>query len=221
MVVKKKPVKIVIFGAGGFGREVLWTLLDCNRISKKYDILGFIDNNKELQNKMIHNKKVLGDKEWFSSRSAKNVKCVIAIGGGKAKKRIAEDLESRGVEFTTIIHPSVIMSESVKIGKGTIIQPGSVITVDVTIGNHCRIDTNCTIAHDARINDYVDLSPGVHINGNNLIGTGTFVGSGTVTREKIVIGEWSIIGAGTVLISNVPDRSLFVGVPGKQKKKLE
>jgi sugar O-acyltransferase (sialic acid O-acetyltransferase NeuD family) len=221
MVAKKELTKIVIVGAGGFGKEVLWTLHDCNKQLKRYDVLGFIDDNKKLHNKLIHKKRVLGGHEWFSEKAARNVKCVIAIGGGKIRKKMAEDLERRGVEFETVIHPSVIMSESVKIGKGTIIQAGSVITVDVTIGNHCRIDTNCTIAHDSKIDSYVDLSPGVHINGKNSIHTGTFVGSGTITREKISVGEWSIIGAGTVLINDVPEKSLFVGVPGKLKKKLE
>ncbi|MDE1769758.1 MAG: acetyltransferase [Thaumarchaeota archaeon] len=215
-----KIIKVVIVGAGNLGREVLWTLSDCNKNSKKYDVLGFIDEDEQLHNKIKHKKRVLGGFEWFSNKPTQKVKCVIAIGDGKIRKKIVEKLERIGVEFITVIHPSVIMSDSVKVGKGTIIQAGSVLTVDVTIGNHCRIDTNCTIAHDAKISDYVDLSPGVNINGNNFIQTGTFIGSGTVTKEKISIGKWCIIGAGTVLISDVPDKSLFVGVPGKQKKKL-
>ena len=42
---KNELTKIVIVGAGGFGKEVLWTLNDCNEKSKKYEILGFIDDN--------------------------------------------------------------------------------------------------------------------------------------------------------------------------------
>lgn len=220
MVMQEDGMKVVIVGAGGFGREVLWTLMDCNKISKKYEIVGFVDDDKRLHKKLIHNYKVLGGVEWFSTKSAKNVKCVIAIGNGKIRKEIVKKLEKKGVEFVTIIHPSVIMSKSVRIGKGTIIQAGSVLTVDVEIGKHCRIDTNCTIAHNCILDDFVDLSPGVHINGNNSIHIGTWIGSGTVTREKITIGKWSVIGAGTVLIDNVPSFSLFVGVPGKLKKKL-
>ncbi len=221
MVAKKEFEKIVIVGAGGFGKEVLWTLLDCNKNLKKYNILGFIDDNKKLHHKTILQRKVLGGIDWFLGKSAKNVKCVIAIGDGKTRKSLSVRLEEMNVKFATVIHPSVIMSDYVEIGEGSIIQAGSVLTVDVTIGRHCRVDTNCTIAHDSKIGDYVDLSPGVHINGKNSIGVGTFIGSGTVTREKISIGKWSIVGAGTVLVSYVPDKSLFVGVPGKLKKKLE
>lgn len=216
----QNKTKIVIIGAGGFGKEVLWTLLDCNRNLKKYDILGFLDDDKNLHNKIVYGKKVLGGTEWILKNNSKNIKCVIAIGSGKIRKKIAAKLEKRGIEFLTVIHPSIIMSDSVKVGNGTIIQPGTVITVDVEIGKHCRIDTNCTIAHDSKINDFVDLSPGVHINGSNNIQTGVYVGSGTITKEKISVGKWSIIGAGTVLITDVPDGSLYVGVPGKLKKKL-
>ena len=220
-MVVRKPIKIVIIGAGGFGKEVLWTLLEQNKISETFEILGFIDDDTKLHGKIIQQKKVLGGLDWFEKKSAKNVQCVIAIGSGLIRKKIATLLEKMDIKFATIIHPSVIMSESVRIGKGTIIQAGTVITVDVQIGNHCRIDNACTIAHDSIIEDFVDLSPGVHINGANTIQKGVFVGSSTTTKEKIHVGKWCIIGAGTVLIKDVPDFSLCVGVPGKIKKKFE
>ncbi|MCV0411880.1 acetyltransferase [Nitrosarchaeum sp.] len=217
----KKADKIVIIGAGGFGNEVLWTLLEHNKISNTYEILGFIDDNTKLHGKLIHQKKVLGGIEWFENKTAKDVQCVIAIGNGLIRKKIVALLEKRNVKFATLIHPSVIMSESVIVGKGTIIQAGTIITVDVQIGEHCRIDNLCSIAHDSKIDDFVDLSPGVHINGSNIIEKGVFLGSGTTTKEKIHVGKWCVIGAGTVLINDVPDFSLCVGVPGKIKKKLD
>jgi FlaA1/EpsC-like NDP-sugar epimerase len=53
MISKQEPIKIVIVGSGGFGREVLWTLRDCNKKLKKYEILGFIDDDKLLKGKNI------------------------------------------------------------------------------------------------------------------------------------------------------------------------
>ena len=37
-------MRIVIVGAGGFGREILDTIKYINRIEQTYEIVGFIDN---------------------------------------------------------------------------------------------------------------------------------------------------------------------------------
>ena len=45
--------KIIIVGAGGFGREVVWTIQDCNKISRTYSIEGFLDDDESLTGKKI------------------------------------------------------------------------------------------------------------------------------------------------------------------------
>lgn len=40
---------IVIFGAGGFGQEVLWTIEDINKNKKTWNVLGFLDDNEALR----------------------------------------------------------------------------------------------------------------------------------------------------------------------------
>src|SRR5579872_4718544 len=132
---EKKLIKIVIVGASGFGREVLWTLQDCNRESKKYEIMGFIDDNKSLLNKVINGFPVIGDLQWFSTKPARNVQCVVAIGEPKIRFKIVKELEKLDAIFATIVHPSVILSKFVEIGKGSIIQAGCILTVNIKIRN--------------------------------------------------------------------------------------
>jgi len=217
----KKLIKIMIVGAGGFGREVLWTLHDCNKKSKKYEILGFIDDNKSLWKKHVNNFPVMGGIDWFLTKNPKDVHCIVAIGDTRIRQNVVKKLEEGNTIFETIVHPSVIFSDSVEIGKGTIIQAGSILTVNIKIGKHTHINIDSTVGHDSIIDDFVTINPGVHVNGNILIETGAFIGSGTAMKEKIRIGKWAIVGAGTALISDVPENSLYVGVPGKLKKKLK
>ena len=61
----KNTLKIVIIGAGGFGKEVLSTILECNKTEKQFDVLGFIDDNESLKNSSINNFPVLGNIDWF------------------------------------------------------------------------------------------------------------------------------------------------------------
>jgi sugar O-acyltransferase (sialic acid O-acetyltransferase NeuD family) len=215
--------KIVIIGAGGFGREVLDIFEEDNRRQRKrrWDILGFIDDNPEIQGKKIRGYPVLGGVEWFSTPEAKETKAVIAIGDNKVRKKVAEKAEAYGAKFCNIIHPSVIMTPYVKLGKGVIIAAGCILTNNITIGDHVIINLDVTIGHDTVIESFVSLAPGVHINGNNKIEEGVYVGSGAVTIQNIKIGKWSIIGAGAVVIKDIPEKVVAVGMPAKPIKPIE
>jgi len=216
-----KPIKIVIFGTGGFGKEVLWTLMDCNLKNKKYEILGFIDENKSSYGKKIHYIPILGGVEWFKTKNAKDVKCVVAIGDSLIRKKVVKKLEKLDIKFTSVIHPSVISSKFNEIGEGTIIQAGCILPPDIKIGKHVLINIDCTLGHDCILHDFVTLSPGVRVNGEIVIEEGAYLGTGTITRETIRIRKWSITGAGTVLINDVPPHVLYAGVPGKLKKSIK
>ena len=127
-------------------------------------------------------------------------------------------METINVKFATIIHPSVIYSKSVFIETGCVIQAGSILTVDVKIGSHVHINIDSTVGHDSVLEDFVTVNPGVHINGKSFVGSGTNIGTGVVMKQGIKIGKNVIVGAGSVLIKDIPDNSLCVGVPGKIKK---
>ena len=163
---------------------------------------------------------MLGGLNWFSTKIAKKIQCIIAISDPQTRKKIATKLEKQNISFATIIHPSVIHSKSVSIGKGTIIQAGSILTIDIKIGNHVHINIDSTVGHDSVLGNFVTVNPGVHINGNTIIEEGTYVGTGATMKHGIKIGKNSIVGAGTVLLDNIPPLSMYAGVPGKLKKKL-
>ena len=40
--------KIVIIGAGGQGKDILWTITDMNKASNVFDVVGFLDDDKKL-----------------------------------------------------------------------------------------------------------------------------------------------------------------------------
>ena len=209
---------VVIIGAGGFGREVLEIFKDHNRVSKTWNILGFIDENKELHGKMVNGYPVLGDLDWLGKHNSSDLGCVCAIGACETRRRVVEKLEEVGINFCNAIHPSVIMSEFVELGQDVIICAGSILTVNISIGNHVHIDTNCTVAHDAVIGDYCRLNPGVRINGENHLGEGVYVGTGGTFIQKVSVGNWATIGAGAVVIDDIPERVVAVGVPAKVVK---
>jgi len=97
--------------------------------------------------------------EWLLDNP--DVYAVCAIGDPRARIKVTQYFEEKGVQFLTVIHPSVKMSEYVEIGQGCIICAGNIITTQVKIGDHVHINLNSTIGHDVVINDFSTVSPGV------------------------------------------------------------
>ena len=93
--------------------------------------------------------------------------------------------------------------------------------MDVKIGSHVHINIDSTVGHDSVLEDFVTVNPGVHINGKSFVGSGTNIGTGAVMKQGIKIGKNVIVGAGSVLIKDIPDNSLCVGVPGQIKKSTD
>lgn len=205
--------KIVIVGAGGFGREVLEIFRVINKIKRQWDILGFLDEKEDLWGKTINNFTVLGGFDWFDDKN--DVGCVIAIGDPKKRKRSVQLLDKKGVSFYNAIHPSAIISDFVSMGTGVIVCAGSILSVNSSIKNHVIINLNCTIGHDAVLEDFCSIMPGVSIGGEDHLGEGVYAGTGATIIQQITIGQWSIIGAGATVITDVPEKVTAFGLPAK------
>ena len=207
--------KVTIIGAGGFARETLWVFRDANEEKNEWEILGFIDDNKETHGKIICDIPVLGGFELFDNKIYSDVYVITAIGSPETKKKVTEKAIKKNLKFCSIIHPTARMSNYVDVGKGTIITAGNILTTQIRIGNHVILNLDSTIGHDVLIEDYCNINPGVHINGNVRIGEGVDIGTGAVTIQGVAVGAWSIIGAGAVIVSDIPSKVTAVGIPAK------
>ena len=212
--------KVIVVGAGGFGREVIEIFQDINKIMMEWEIIGFVDDDKKLQGSTINGFPVLGDIDWLIANAKSEIACVIAVGNPIIKKKIADKLDLGGIKFVNAIHPTVIMSEFVKIGKDVIICAGSILTVNIKIGNHVLLNLNCTVGHDAIIEDYCSMMTAVKINGNDHLHMGVFIGTGATLINDVSVGCWSILGAGAVVVKDIPENVLAVGIPAKSIKNL-
>jgi len=207
--------KLVILGAGGLAREVHWILQDMNHEgTEECTVLGFIAEDPASWHKMLCGLPVLGDLEWVRS-SKEKLKAVCAVGSPRAKKCLVERAKALGLEFCTLVHPSVQSSKYVDIGRGTVVAAGCILTTHIRIADHVFLNLDTTVGHDAVIEDFVNVAPGCHISGNVVVREGADLGTGAVVLQGIVIGRWAVVGAGAVVIKDVPDGSVVVGVPAK------
>ncbi len=215
--------KIAIFGAGGFGREVLQIIHDINSAQLGailWEPVGFIVEPAYVEDKTINGLPILGSPVWLKKNP--DVAVVIAVGSSSLRWRISTTiLNETKNEFATLVHPKAWLGENIEIGKGTIVCAGALITVNIKIGEHVHVNGGSTVGHDAVLNDYVTLNPSVNVSGNVEVGSGVEVGTGTVIIPHVEIGEWSIAGAGSVITRSLPPNITAVGAPAKVIKQRQ
>lgn len=214
--------KIVIYGAGGFGREVLQLINDINSAAQnpKWDLLGFLVDKEYMSNEIINGLPILGTIDWLKNKN--EISIVVAIGSSMLRRRISIEIEKCcGDIFATLIHPKAWVGDYVNVGAGSIVCAGALITTNIEIGRHVHVNIGSTIGHDAVLNEYVTLNPSVNVSGNVKIGIGCEVGTGSVVIPKIEIDEWSIIGAGSVVTKSIPSNVTAVGGPARIVKQRD
>jgi len=209
---------IVIVGAGGFGRELTWLIEDINKVASEWNLVGYIDDNKEIINKKIDGYEVIGDIESLVKMGVVNV--ALGIGSPKVKESIINRLRGiNNIRYPNLIHPSTIISPRAQIGIGNIICAGNVVSINSKIYDYVTINLSCTIGHDVHLFDFVTVSPGTNISGYVKVGEKSDLGTGSCIIQNVNIGNNSIIGAGSVVIRDIPDNCTAVGNPAKVIKR--
>ena len=149
---------------------------------------------------------------------------------------IVEDSVSIGTNVK-IWHHAHIRS-NVDLGINVIIGSNVYIGSGVSIGDNSKIQNNALIYEPAQIGNGVSIGPGViftndhnprAINSDNtqksssdwnkasvLVGEGASIGAGAICVGPIEIGKWALVGAGAVVVEDVPNYALMVGVPARQ-----
>lgn len=211
---RRKMNRLLIIGAGGFGREVLKWAQDISMQERDWEIGGFLDANLGAFDEYDCNYPIFADPFTYFPRQGDCFIC--AIGHTTTKLRICRHLEARGAQFTTLIHPTATIGNRCTIGDGCILCPGSIITTDVKIGKYVTVNVQATVGHDAVIGEGCTLSGHVDITGFATLGEGVFVGSHAVVLPKAKVGDYAIIGAGSVVLKRIKSGVTVMGVPAIQ-----
>jgi sugar O-acyltransferase (sialic acid O-acetyltransferase NeuD family) len=202
---------VVVYGAGGLGREVAEAVRATADDGGPLRLLGFLDDAAECQGAEVMGLPVLGCAEWISQHA--DVALVAAIGHPRARYRVIQKSIALGGRWETVIHPAARLSSSAQVGEGAVVLSDAIISAGATVGAFAHVYYLTTVAHDARIGTYACLMPQVAISGTVDVGEGAFIGAGTVTRQGVTIGDWSVVGAGAVVVQAIPPLCVAVGVP--------
>jgi sugar O-acyltransferase (sialic acid O-acetyltransferase NeuD family) len=211
---------LLIFGAGGFGREVASWAGRARWQGQGFAVAAFVDDHAPAAE--LNGRPVLTLDQAAARHPGAGV--LATVGDPRLRERlIGKSLEAGLVPTAPLVHPNVEYDHDyVELGEGVVVCAGSILTVNITVQRHAQINLDCTVGHDAVIGAYSTLSPGVHISGNVTLEPYTFVGTGAVTvnghpGRPLTIAAGAVVGAGAVVTRDVAPGVTVTGVPARPR----
>jgi len=213
--------KIVLIGAGGFGREVAHMIESINRRKETYELLGFLDDGKQFNHDtVINGYPWLGDRNWILDHKD-DVVCTCTVGEASIKAKIQRSLMQQGVQFETIMAPTAGIAGHAQIGKGCVLYWNVGISVNCTIGDGVLLNDGVALGHDVVLGDYTTIMPGTRISGGCTIGNEVNIGGAAFIIPGKKVGDGARIAAGSIVFSNVRAGITVLGNPAKRMRELE
>jgi sugar O-acyltransferase (sialic acid O-acetyltransferase NeuD family) len=210
---------LVIFGAGGLGREVLVLLMQLNEAGAGWDVQGFYDDQPPAT-PTVAGLPYLGTSHDLN-QTTEPLAVAVAVGSSTSRAAVVARLTAPQLTFPALVHPAVRLTreQRVSVGAGCLIQQGCILTCDIALGRFVLLNLGCTIGHDAVLEDFCSLMPHANVGGAASLGAGVYLGTNATVIHAVRVGAGTIVGAGAVVVRELPAGVTAVGVPAKAVSK--
>lgn len=169
--------KLLLVGAGGFGRVVL------EHASAIYDCAFLDDGDASIVDEVP----VIGKTSEMASFYPEYKWLLVTIGNNKLRERLYKEAASIGYTFPNIIHPTAYVSPHAHIGSGCVILNNAVVQNNAKIGDGCILNPGVEAHHDSTIGNYC------------LIYTNSVIRSLTHLGDRVWIGSTATISTGAAV----------------------
>jgi sugar O-acyltransferase (sialic acid O-acetyltransferase NeuD family) len=211
--------KIVVIGGKGSAVVVAEQIYDAQKKGSYVELLGFAFDDDSFGNEIAGFPIVSKTEKLFDKyKSYSDVKFIFQLYRPDLMKERITLLNSFQIpiqRFAKFIHPSVIVSESVKICYGTAIMANSVVNSNVIVGSHCTIHSNSLIGHDTQLGDYNFVAAHNVIGSNNKIGKANFFGLNSTFNNYLEIGDFCFVGMASNVVKSIASGTNVFGNPAK------
>lgn len=208
---------LVLAGAGGCMRELVWQIQELNKACPLWNIIGYVDFEQPEEEVYVGGQHIpyLGSDDTIINCD-EEVNVAICVGSPILRRKIVSKYqENKNIKFPNLILSNTCVCEDVKMGQGCIISMDVRISTNVRMGNFVFMNTGAMVCHDGELSDYVTLGPDVKLAGNVQVGTASTIGLGAKVIQGITIAEDVVIGAGAVVVRDIEEKCKVVGVPAK------
>ena len=208
--------RLLIVGAGGFGREMFAAAREAVGYGTTFEIKGFLDAKPTALDGFAGYPPIVGSPDTYEP--GRYDVFVTALGSIASRRRCVESLEAKGAKFVSIVHRTATIGQNVLIGEGSFIAPHVSITADVCVGRHVSVFHSSSIGHDSELCDFSHVYAQCSIGGGVKVGEGAVVYPGSVVVPRRGIGAGAVVGAGSVVFVDVDPGVTVIGNPAVPMK---
>lgn len=165
-------MRLIILGAGGYGR----TVADIARQSGRYTEVHFLDDNATDD--------VVGKCSDYIKHIAPDTELYPAFGNNEGRLQWIQRLEAAGASIPTLIHHTAYVSPEATVGGGTVVLPKAIVNTDVTVNRGCIINCGAIIDHGCVIGDGVHICLGAIVKAENRLPKCMKVEAGSVIENR-------------------------------------
>lgn len=212
-------MKLFIYCAGGFGKEVMDSARRVNKSKNIWEEILFMDDM--ILDDIHYGARKFAFDQVIENFSIDTIEVAIANGEPEYRAELYEKLKSYHTKLATIIDETAIISETATIGEGVIILAYAYVSSLGKLGNNSVLYNYSGVGHEVTIKENCVISAGAIIAGNVLIKENTYIGLGAKIKERITIGKGAIIGMGAAVFKDIPDNCVALGNPAKRITKID
>ena len=189
---------LFIVGAGGFGREAVWTVERINAAAETpaWNVIGFADDDPAKAEGNFEGYPMLGSCER-ASKDHPGASVFVAVATPATRRAIYARL--RGHDFPVLIDPSAQVSPTTEFRHGTFIAVEAVVSVGTDIGKFVIVNARAGVGHDSVVGDFANIAPGVTLSGHTKVGTDVFMGANSCTASGAVVPDGAAVPCGTAV----------------------
>ena len=158
-------------------------------------LIGMLDDNQTGENIIG---KVCDIEKIYNNDT--DIEFIIAIGNNSIRNEIYKEYTNL-INYTAI-HPTSVISDTAKIGKGTVIGANAVINANSIVKGNCIINTGTIIEHDCYVEEGAHLSYRVTIGAGTKIGKMAYIEAGVLVDRNIQIKQNEHIIMGSIIRGN-------------------
>jgi sugar O-acyltransferase (sialic acid O-acetyltransferase NeuD family) len=207
------PRRLLIIGAGGFGRELESWLDRIPEPARDWRIHGYLDDDPGALEGYPSEYTVVGDLDRYEFAASDLV--ILGIANPDTKRAIVERLKGR-VDFFTFVPPDALIGKGVRFGRGVVVGMDCMFTTNVDVGDFATVNSHSSVAHDVRIGAYASLMGNVSVSGNCKIGDFAMLGACSTLIPGRRVGEHAVVAASAAVFRHVAPHSTVVGNPARE-----
>jgi sugar O-acyltransferase (sialic acid O-acetyltransferase NeuD family) len=205
--------RLLIIGAGGFGRELESWLSRVPKKNRTWELLGYLDDNLNALDGFQSDYRILSKIDDFVFDN--DDLAVLGLGNPEIKERIVNKLSGR-VEFLVYIDDTAVVGKYTQIGIGAVVCPNAMISTNVTVGDFVTVNCGTQIGHDSEINDFSSLMCNVDLGGGCQIGRLVYMGTNSALAPRKSIGDGAKVSMGSIVTRNLKSPGVYWGNPARK-----